>query len=224
MVKIIDSILPSGRKNRPGGKNSMEYITVHETGNYAYGADAAAHASYLKTTSEKVSWHYSVDQAEIYRHIPDNEVAWHAGTSAGNSRSIGIEICVNGDGDFNRAVENTAELVRYLMELHGIPIERVVQHNRWNGKNCPANLRLGGWQEFLAKCAKKEVNDMTKQEVIAIIEEYEKRKASERVSDWASDAWQKGQEKNITDGTRPRSACTREEVITMLYRAGAIGE
>ena len=222
-MKIIDALLPEGRRNRPGGANSMEYITVHETGNYANGADAAAHASYLRTTSEKVSWHYSVDEGSVYRHIPDNEVAWHAGGAEGNSRSIGIEICVNSDGNFNRAVDNTAELVRYLMELHNIPIGRVVQHNKWNGKNCPANLRLGGWNEFLKKCSKEE-DDMTKQEVLAIIEEYEKNKAKKNVSDWAKTAWEAAREKGITDGTRPQSACTREEVVTMLYRAGATGE
>ncbi len=222
-MKIIDSLLPAGRRNRPGGANSMEYITIHETGNYASGADAAAHAAYLKTTSEKVSWHYSVDENGVYRHIPDNEVAWHAGTSEGNTRSIGIEICVNGDGNFNRAIENAASLVRYLMGLHGIPLERVVQHNKWNGKNCPANLRLGGWHEFLQKCIKEE-DDMTKQEVLAIIEEYEKKKAAQGVSDWAKPAWEAARKKNITDGTRPHSACTREEVVTMLYRAGALEE
>lgn len=222
-MKIIDSLLPQDRRNRPGGENSMEYITIHETGNYANGADAAAHAAYLKTTSEKVSWHYSVDEEGVYRHIPDNEVAWHAGTTSGNTRSIGIEVCVNGDGNFNRALDNTAELVRYLMELHNIPIERVVQHNKWNGKNCPANLRLSGWDEFIKKCL-KEKDDMTKKEVLEIIREYEKSKAAQGVSDWAKTAWEAAQEKNVTDGTRPQSACTREEVITMLYRAGALEE
>ncbi len=221
-MKIIDSLVPKGRRNRPGGVNSMEYITIHETGNYAIGADAGAHASYLKTTSEKVSWHYSVDQDNAVRHIPDNEVAWHAGNAQGNSRSIGIEICVNADGNFNRAVENAAELVRYLMELHNIPIERVVQHNHWNGKNCPANLRLGGWSEFIKKCQKEE-EDMTKQEVLDIIREYERNKSAQPVSDWAKDAWEAAREKNITDGTRPKSVCTREEVVTMLYRAMAVG-
>lgn len=38
-------------------------------------------------------------------------------------------------------------------------------------------------------------------------------------SDWAEEAWNWGIEKGITDGTNPKSSCTREQVITMLYRA-----
>ncbi len=60
--------------------------------------------------------------------------------------------------------------------------------------------------------------------MLEIIREYEKSKAAQGVSDWAKTAWEAAQEKNVTDGTRPQSACTREEVITMLYRAGALEE
>ena len=40
--------------------------------------------------------------------------------------------------------------------------------------------------------------------------------------DWASEYWQKATEKGIVDGTRPRDPATREEVITILGRTGAI--
>ena len=179
----------------------MEYITIHETGNYSPTADAEAHASYLKTTSEKVSWHYSVDEKEIYQHIPDNEVAYHAGSTKGNETSIGIEICVNSDGNFNNACNNAIALVRKLMRDHNIPIKNVVQHNFWNGKNCPANLRLGGWNDFIKKCSATDVNSP---------------------SDWAKSAWDKAKALKITDGLRPHDPCTREEVITLLFRAGVL--
>lgn len=40
------------------------------------------------------------------------------------------------------------------MERHDIPLERVVQHNRWNGKDCPKTIRAtaGAWEAFLALC------------------------------------------------------------------------
>jgi len=200
-MEIKNSLITKGRANRPSGTNTMEFITIHETGNYAIGADAAAHASYLRTTSAKVSWHYSVDDGEIYRHIPDSENAYHAGTADGNSRSIGIEICVNMDGNFNNACKNAIWLVRKLMAEHNIPIENVVQHNHWNGKNCPANLRLGGWTEFLEECQKPD---------------------GDKPSDWAKEAWDKATKLKITDGLRPHDGCTREELVTMLYRAGVL--
>ena len=72
----------------------------------------------------------------------------------GNTTSIGIEICVNAGGDFEAAKANAAALVRLLMEEHGIPLDNVVQHNRWNGKDCPKTIRAtaGAWEAFLALC------------------------------------------------------------------------
>ena len=99
-LRIIQDILPAGAKNRPGGSNPDTYITIHETGNFAKGADAAAHAAYLRGSSAQaapVSWHYTVDDHGIYQHLPDGERAYHAGdggSGPGNATSIGIEICV----------------------------------------------------------------------------------------------------------------------------------
>lgn len=48
----------------------------------------------------------------------------------------------------------TAALVALLMEEHGTPIGHVVQHNHWNGKDCPYTIRhtSGAWEAFLALC------------------------------------------------------------------------
>lgn len=152
--------------NRPGGNNPCKYITIHETGNAAKGADAAAHADYLDSDAgarDLVSWHYTVDDLTIVQHLPDYETAYHAGDGKdgpGNTTSIGVEICVNAGGDFAQAQANAASLVRLLMEEHDIPIDRVVQHNHWNGKDCPKTIRAttGGWEEFLALCRGEEAN------------------------------------------------------------------
>ena len=66
----------------------------------------------------------------------------------------GIEICVDAGGDFEQAKVNAASLVRLLMERHDIPLDRVVQHNRWNGKDCPKTIRAtaSAWEAFLALC------------------------------------------------------------------------
>uniref|UniRef100_UPI00262EE36B peptidoglycan recognition protein family protein n=1 Tax=Dysosmobacter sp. TaxID=2591382 RepID=UPI00262EE36B len=93
----------------------------------------------------------------IYQHLPDGERGYHAGdggSGPGNAKSIGIEICVNVDGDFGQAKANAAALVRLLMQRHGIPLANVVQHNHWNGKDCPKTIRAtaGGWEAFLTLC------------------------------------------------------------------------
>ena len=159
-LRIQARYIDAGRKNRPGGVNPCGYITIHETGNAARGADAAAHGSYLNSAAGEaalVSWHYTVDDHAIVQHLPDGETAYHAGDGpkgTGNARSIGVEICVNADGDFAKARENAASLVRLLMEEHGTPIGHVVQHNHWNGKDCPYTIRhtSGAWEAFLALC------------------------------------------------------------------------
>ncbi|WP_243130628.1 N-acetylmuramoyl-L-alanine amidase [Flavonifractor plautii] len=162
-LAIQTHLIAPGADNRPGGSNPCKYITIHETGNAAKGADAAAHAAYLDSDAgerDLVSWHYTVDDHAIVQNLPDAETAYHAGdgkAGPGNTTSIGIEICVNAGGDFAQAQANAASLVRQLMEEHGIPIDRVVQHAHWNGKDCPKTIRAttGAWEGFLALCRGK---------------------------------------------------------------------
>ena len=160
-LAIQEDIISDWRRNRPGrDTNPGAYITIHETGNAAKGADAAAHGAYLDSDAgerDMVSWHYTVDDHAIVQHLPDYETAYHAGdgkAGPGNTTSIGIEICVNAGGDFEAAKANAAAMVRLLMEEHGIPLDNVVQHNRWNGKDCPKTIRAtaGAWEAFLVLC------------------------------------------------------------------------
>ena len=166
-LAIQEDIISDWRRNRPGrDTNSGAYITIHETGNAAKGADAAAHGAYLDSDAgerDMVSWHYTVDDHAIVQHLPDYETAYHAGdgkAGPGNTTSIGIEICVNAGGDSEAAKANAAALVRLLMEEHGIPLDNVVQHNRWNGKDCPKTIRAtaGAWEAFLALCRGETAN------------------------------------------------------------------
>lgn len=159
-IAIQVDYIPKGRKNRPGGTNPGDGVSIHETGNFAEGADAAAHASWLKSDDaedRRISYHYTVDDHSIVQHLPDSETAYHAGDGAdgpGNTTTFGIEICINKDGDFERARANAASLVRLLMAEHGFPLDKVVQHNHWSGKDCPKTIRAtpGGWDAFLALC------------------------------------------------------------------------
>ena len=42
-VPVYTELAPEGGDNRPGTKREIRYIVIHETGNPAEGADAAAH-------------------------------------------------------------------------------------------------------------------------------------------------------------------------------------
>lgn len=159
-ITIIQDLLPP---NHPLDKLPMtpEYITIHETANTNPGANAKMHGEYMRSQdaiNRNVMWHFTVDDQEIRQHLPTFVCGWHAGdgyNGTGNRKSIGIEICVNQDGDFATAKANAAMLVAYLIKtvksLRPFP-ECVVQHNRWSGKDCPHFIRAtpGAWEGFLA--------------------------------------------------------------------------
>ena len=132
--------------SRPGITREIQYLVLHETGNQATGSDAKNHAIYLRFTNDtSTSWHYTVDDTCIYHHIPDNEVAWHASDrlekTGGNRNGIGIELCVNADGDFEKTFDNAARLAACLLEAYDLEVEDIKQHADFAQKNCPQRIR-----------------------------------------------------------------------------------
>src|SRR5690625_7961607 len=103
------------------------------------------------------SVHSSVDDKELIQSLPHSSQCFHAGDGrgGGNTESIAIEICVNSDGDFRKAVENAAKLTRKIMKDEGISIMNVVQHNAWSRKDCPTFLRRGSKEIGRASCRQR---------------------------------------------------------------------
>lgn len=164
MVVIKNQIVPAKYANKvtSSGTNTRQYITIHETGNNSKGANAQSHAKLQSNGNARAaSWHITVDDKEAIRSFHDASICWHSGARypklSGNPRSIGIEICVNSDGNYKKTIDNAAAVVASLMKEHGIPIDRVVQHNHWSGKNCPQHLRQNdwgvSWSQFKSKVA-----------------------------------------------------------------------
>lgn len=91
------------------------------------------------------SWHYTVDNTEIWQSIPINENSWHAGDgqAMGNCGSVSIEICENSDGNYAQAERNAAYLVARLLYECGLPSDAIRMHRDWSGKNCPHNTIEG---------------------------------------------------------------------------------
>ena len=185
-LTIREHPVPAANRKTSKGTNARRYITVHETANTGNGADAAAHARLQANgNSRKASWHWTVDDHEAVRSYEHTAICWHAGTGEGNAQSIGVEICVNADGNRTKALSNAAELVAAIAREERIPLANVVQHNRWSGKNCPTGVRAGqpmGWAPFLAMVnsfanpttpppAPPKDDDMTPDEIRQIIRE-----------------------------------------------------
>ncbi|MDR1260472.1 MAG: N-acetylmuramoyl-L-alanine amidase [Oscillospiraceae bacterium] len=161
-LAIQEDLIKPGTKARPGEHHLKKWIVIHETDNFKHTAGAKSHATFIKNLAEQnskyLSWHYTVDDKDIIRHIPDNEIAWHAGdgrkSNGGNMSGIGIEICVNSDSNFRVAVRNAAKLVALLMKKHNMTVNQIKQHNFFSGKNCPSSIRkYGFWDTFLQMCS-----------------------------------------------------------------------
>lgn len=76
---VLHGIVPlSNTVNRPHyTKASIDFITIHDTGDDYY--DAAGWTTQVTTDHRQVSWHFTIDDHDIYQHLPLTEVAWHAG-------------------------------------------------------------------------------------------------------------------------------------------------
>lgn len=143
----------SNNRNHFGTGNKKRYITIHQTANTSRGADALAHARYMNNGSP-TTWHYTVDDKRIVQHFSHDIMCWHAGDGRGkgNTQSIGVEMCVNSDGDYKKALTNLSNLVQYIMKVENIPPSNIVPHKRWTGKNCPSQILNGyaghDWNSF----------------------------------------------------------------------------
>ncbi|WP_411680069.1 N-acetylmuramoyl-L-alanine amidase [Clostridium thailandense] len=133
--------------------NDIEYIVVHDTANTDRGADAEAHYRYFNGGDRQSSAHYFVDDKEIVQLVEDYNASWHCGDGGGryaitNHNSIGVEICVNSDCSYEKAVSNAVDLVKFLMQKYSISIDRVVRHYDASRKICPQSMSDNNWERW----------------------------------------------------------------------------
>ena len=139
--------------------NNPQYIVVHNTDNFSAGANALAHAKAQHNGNfSGMSAHYYVDDGDTaYQAAEHSRGTWHCGKNYGgrlfgtvsNRNSIGVEMCVQKNYNYEKAFQNTAELVHHIMSKTGIPADRVLQHYDVCAKNCPSQIRArGDWQRF----------------------------------------------------------------------------
>lgn len=134
---------------------TISYIVIHDTANPRSGADADSHYTFFNSGDQSSSADFFVDdtkalQVNDYYHY----YTWHCGDGGRgakiqNRNSVGVEICVNQDGNYAKALDNARQLTRRLMkELH-VDVRHVVRHQDASGKNCPASMSAADWQAFL---------------------------------------------------------------------------
>ena len=170
-----DFMIPITRKyltnhNRPALRNMQFYsirqlkgIIAHWTANPGWGANAMANRNYFNTTTRFASAHYIVDDHSIVQCMPDHEVGYHVGAKSykpigeemrednlsPNYFTIGFEMCVNTDGDWEKTYINSVELARYLLNKYNFTINDLHRHYDITGKLCPRMMiEEKEWQKF----------------------------------------------------------------------------
>lgn len=160
---------------RPGIKLPVvRAIVCHWTANENKGADAEAHYRYFnngapdaKGNPRAASAHIFVDDTDVLRILPESEIGYHVGDrSNGNAYTrfgmnlmqgyrtpnfvtIGYEICINSDGNFQQTEKLSQQVAAWLLIRYGLDLEHLVRHLDVTGKPCPRMyLELDKWNMY----------------------------------------------------------------------------
>lgn len=201
--------IPKGRI-RPGIKLNPQYITIHSTGNPTSTAMNERNWLVNPSNTRVASWHIAVDEKLAVEAIPLDEVAYHAGTSAGNNTSIGIEICESGNRE--KTLDNAVKLVAKMLHERNWGVDKLRRHYDWSGKNCPRIMSANNWKEW--DRFKFNVN----KELMFLRQGGKAMEDKNKPSSWAKEAWEWAQKEGYLDGKRPKDLVTREELAVVLQR------
>lgn len=200
--------------------HDIDRITIH----CLAGQLTATEALNLSTWTDKVpersrascNWIVGKD-GEVAELVPESLRSWCSSNRENDMRAITIEVASSKTGDYvtpdalaalDRLVAdimqryNKTSLLwlhtRAATDAHKVqPHEMVLTvHNWYANKTCPGPVLT----EHLATIAHDYPDDT-------------------QPADWATDAIAWATSHNISDGSRPKDPATREEVLTMIYRA-----
>lgn len=128
----------TNKHNRPRIAMTPTTLTIHSTGNPPSTAQNERDNINRADNRKKVSFHYVVDDKICIACIPPNEVAWHAGTTPGNTTSLALEICESGNRV--KTLQNAIMAAASILKQYGWGVDKLRRHYDWSGKNCPRIL------------------------------------------------------------------------------------
>ena len=194
------------------------------------GVGACVHAMIGKAADGSVA---------VYQTLPWTMRGWHCGRS-GNDTHIAFEICEDNLADkgyFRATYQAAVELTAYLCKLYHLDPQAdgvVLCHSEGYARGIASNHAdvLHWWKkfgvdmdDFRADVAAEMQGgeDMTEAQVRQIVREeiaaLQLQRAELPASDWARDQLAAAVAAGITDGKRPQSYATRQEVAIMVSKA-----
>ena len=167
---IKEKLIPDGTKKPNGGNlkagkllssgtGKVQYITIHNTDDIDEAPGTNDAEQYARSTWNgnmgDVVVHYYIDETDCWQLLREDEVSYHAGdgpNGVGNTTSLSVEIIMDGSGSAadKEAEDRGALLAAILLNRHGLSIDKLVQHKKWNGKDCPTYI-IPHWKSFVAK-------------------------------------------------------------------------
>ena len=218
---------------------------------------------YKEDPNKRSSAHYIVDDVEIIQAVRDEDTSWHCGGTPNkyqpngskfynkcrNTNSIGIEMCsYNTSGKpynkcyatdkywffTDKVINNTIELVYYLMKKYDIPMERVILHYDVTGKWCPAPWlnEPDKYVDFKNKLKKyiedKEDENMTNETFKKLFDEMRKELQDNDSGAWSKEARDWATKEGLINGNGTeingepncmwQDFLTREQLAAVLYK------
>ena len=193
-------------------------VLHHEAGSGSTAQDIHRYHRYSNGWAG-IAYHYYIRKdGSIYRGRPEGMIGGHC--LGYNSTSIGIcfegnfESETMGQTQINAGWELIADILR---RYPGISVRRHKDLNQTAcpGRNFPFDVLTGKYNPV------KEDN-MTKEEVFAIIGEHEAAKAASPGYPEENAAMSKAKKAGIMDGTRPNAPLTRGELAIIMDRMGEL--
>ncbi len=245
ITKNITNVNHTIYKNR-----KIEYLVIHYFGALS---TAEANTRYFKDVKRGASAHYFVDERGVWQCVEDANASWHCGDKGSgeykgvcrNSNSIGIELrplkinkrsTGSADRDWyfdERTIENTIELVKFLMAKYKIPLDKVIRHYDVTAKWCPRPFvgndinayynRTGNqmWADFKRQLIKGD-DKVTQREFNKMMDVYLKELNAKEPSDWSKNERVWAESLGIIEGNNGQMAyrgyVTREQMVTFLKR------
>ncbi len=229
--------------NRSRRTSTIKYIVVHDTGNTGKGADAERHYQYFNGGDRNSSADVFVDDHQAIKVNDWNTYyTWHCGDGHGkygitNGNSVGVEMCINSDGDYEKAFDRTVAVVKELMQTLGVDANHVVRHYDASRKNCPMSMSSGNWarwKEFKRRITETEGLTVTqyeelKSEIAGLkkaIEEIKPkvyRYMDNNMPEWAKPTVQKLMDKGMISGVADNCLDLSNDLLRLLVindRAG----
>ena len=222
--------MPANASNyTKGRKQSVQYIVVHYIANN--GDRAESNGKYFQQPNRNASAHYFVDENDVVQSVKDSDTAWHCGAKnykhnkCRNDNSIGVEMCSEKDSSgqyyINEETQKKAlEVVKWLMEKYGVPLENVLRHYDVTGKLCPEPFARNQvqWLDFKGRLAGQQ-----KEEETEMIYNY----IDENMPQWARETVQKLVDKGYLKGNEKGELGLNDTMLKIFVvndRAGLYGQ